>query len=917
MKRKSYKYIALLLCITIIISLIGCSKNDNSKTDVEFEAYYQPITADDIAIEDDFYYVKSRILLTTVNTATYKETDSLVQKLGGEIIGYISSTNDFQIQFTGEKTYQELQDIVEELLDNPIVEDASISYVAEFENNSITYTNDPWIDANDPSDLSGLDWDEEHPGGKNWWAEAIGMPSVWDMDIDFQTVKVGIIDSMFDTTNEDLDNGIFVKLWNNPENQEGICDVSNLYQNALISLALARQNKDQGGIETANSRITNTSHGTHVAGIIAAEANNGFGITGVSQNAELYGYSVLSEEAVTSNDSNWGDIFMFKVALANLLNEGVKVINISMGFNDALTGSQDGNSNWANFTSVNSHTLETFLLKYIQAGNEFLIMKSAGNDSTKDNKYDAKNDIFGGITNEIVSKRIMIVGAAEYKSSGYYNIASFSNTGNRVDVYAPGLDILSDIPTNVTELKSGTSMATPVVTGLATLIWGINPSLSAEQVREIIIVSTSATIFSLDDRTAIVRDWINHFEDPTAIVNAQICVSLARNTIGLGNSINSEYGTLLGMVYALTPDGQWYDNFEIESLTVCDENGNRISDIPIQDIAYYYTDSNSGEDVTFSLHSYTILLEPGVYTIEAVAEGYDSKSLKATIVKGEVSTLDFEFEASEDNLFEKLPQGFDFSSGAGGWGTHIDLNPDGTFTGQYHDSDMGDTGSGYSNGTVYICDFSGRFTSPKKINDYIYSMNLESFDVEGVSGTVYYEDNIRYIVSDPYGFDNADEFFIYLPGCPLKETSEEFLSWSFINTQIRNTIPTGVYGIYNVGGMEGFMGEDENSLWRKTYAYSYNSYRSELQPSYYSESHLNFWPESGAAILSLGFDWSNDSQTEFIASDYRGTGEYNISLDFNEDFSSVMVTVKSKSGFNLEPWGGSADGTLSVEYRVK
>jgi len=274
-------------------------------------------------------------------------------------------------------------------------------------------------------------------------------------------------------------------------------------------------------------------------------------------------------------------------------------------------------------------------------------------------------------------------------------------------------------------------------------------------------------------------------------------------------------------------------------------------------------------------------------------------------------------KAENLDIFSILPSEFVFTSGAGGWGTAITLNDDGTFKGQYHDSDMGDSGAGYSNGTVYICDFSGKFTMPQKINEYIYSMNLESLDVEGISGTVYYENDIRYIVSDPYGFDNADEFFIYLPGCPLEETSEEFLSWSFINTQIRNTIPTGVYGIYNVGGMEGFMGEADNSLWRKTYTYSYNSYRSELQPSYYSESHLNFWPESGAATLVLGFDWSTDSQTEFIASDYRGTGDYNISLDFNKNFSSVKVTLKSISGFNLEPWGGSNDGTLSVEYQVK
>lgn len=805
MDKKRYKNKVILLFITLAFSLMGCGKNDGIEAGEEFEAYYQPITTNDIAIENNNYYSKSRILLTTVNTATYEETKSIVKKFGGEIIGYISSTNDFQIKFAKEKTYKELQDIVDKLLDNPIVEEASLYYVAEIENDYVSYLNDPWMDANEPSDISGLNWDVEHPGGKNWWAEAIGMPSVWDMDMAFQPIKVGIIDSMFDITNEDLDNGIFEKLWNNPENQDGICNVSELYQDALSSLAIAKQKLNKKDIEAANKRVANTSHGTHVSGIIAAEADNGFGIAGVSQNAELYGYSVLSEEAVTSNDRNWGDIFMFKVALAKLLNEGVKIINVSMGFNDALTGSQDGNSNWSNFTAVNSHTLETFLLKYIQAGNEFLIMKSAGNNSEKNNKYDAKNDIFGSISNEIVSKRILIVGAAENGFHNYYDIADFSNTGERVDVYAPGVDILSDIPNNMTGIMSGTSMATPVVTGLATLIWGINPSLSADQVREIIIVSTSASIFSLDNRMTVFRDLIDYYDDPTPIVNAQICVSLAKNSIGVGNSVDYEYGTLLGMVYAYNHDGQRYDNCKIESLSVYDKSGNFVSSIPVQDIAYYYEESNSGKYVAYNLHSYTILLEPGVYTIEAVVEGYDSMDLTVTIVKGEVSTLDFSFEAHETNLFEEIPKRFVFSSGAGAWETYIEINSDGTFTGQYHDSERGDTGSGYPNGTVYICNFKGKFSIPKQVNEYIYLMQLEYLNTEGIPGNEYYENNIRYIYSAPYGLENANEFLVYLPGIRIDNLPYEFVSWlhAFVNVQSVEILP--YYGIYNIDGKKGFV----------------------------------------------------------------------------------------------------------------
>ena len=67
--------------------------------------------------------------------------------------------------------------------------------------------------------------------------------------------------------------------------------------------------------------------------------------------------------------------------------------------------------------------------------------------------------------------------------------------------------------------------------------------------------------------------------------------------------------------------------------------------------------------------------------------------------------------------------GFGFSSGAGAWGTFLDLNDDGTFSGEFHDSNMGETGEGYPYGTVYVCDFSGKFSEPEKINEYTYSIS--------------------------------------------------------------------------------------------------------------------------------------------------------------------------------------------------
>ena len=269
-----------------------------------------------------------------------------------------------------------------------------------------------------------------------------------------------------------------------------------------------------------------------------------------------------------------------------------------------------------------------------------------------------------------------------------------------------------------------------------------------------------------------------------------------------------------------------------------------------------------------------------------------------------------EVSNSDLDIFKSLPSKFVFTNGLA-WATEITLHDDGSFEGTHHDSEME-----YFDGTIYICNFSGKFSMPKKISEYIYSMNLETLNVEGTPGTVYYENNIKYIVSDPSGFDNASEFLIYFPGCPLEDTSEVFLLWSSINTEIRDTMPNGVYGIFNVGGDAGFMGEDENSWWLKNYNYNYNSYKSTLWPNYGNKSHLFFWREFGSSVLDIMFDWSGYNQTDFFATDSKGTGNYNISIEFNEDCSSVIVTVKSLSGYNLEPWGGTADGMLSVEYQV-
>lgn len=125
-----------------------------------------------------------------------------------------------------------------------------------------------------------------------------------------------------------------------------------------------------------------------------------------------------------------------------------------------------------------------------------------------------------------------------------------------------------------------------------------------------------------------------------------------------------------------------------------------------------------------------------------------------------------------------LPLKFTFSSGAGGWQTTLTLNPDGTFTGEYGDSEMGARDTDYPNGTQYICEFSGKFENFKKVNDYTYSMSLSSIKTKHKDGKEWIQDGVKYIAASPYGIDGGSEFSLYTPQTPAIELWDDFFVWS-------------------------------------------------------------------------------------------------------------------------------------------
>ena len=188
-----------------------------------------------------------------------------------------------------------------------------------------------------------------------------------------------------------------------------------------------------------------------------------------------------------------------------------------------------------------------------------------------------------------------------------------------------------------------------------------------------------------------------------------------------------------------------------------------------------------------------------------IAEPADTDPADEGIVENTESAVQneqFSFQALQ-NL------DFWFSSGAGGWSTVLQIHPDGSFEGQYHDSEMGSTGEGYPNGTMYQSNFNGQFTQPVKVNDYTYSMQIENIHYEQEIGTEEIKDDILYIYADAYGLEEAENILIYLPGTPLSELSEEFRSWvGYYDLSATTDTMLPFYALNNEAKEEGFVGND-------------------------------------------------------------------------------------------------------------
>jgi len=304
-----------------------------------------------------------------------------------------------------------------------------------------------------PNDLLYRDmWGLHNIGQTNGNTDAdIDAPEAWDFTSGNSNVVVAVIDTGVDVSHEDLADNI----WFNPGEiaGNGIDDDNNGFIDDVNGWDFHNNDNDPDD---------DVDHGTHCSGTIGGVGNNGIGITGVAWDVSIVPVKFLGPNGGSTSDA-------------------IDAINYTTQLGVQLTSNSWGGGGFS-----------SLLQSAIEDANDanILFVAAAGNDSLDNDiipQYPAGYDLDG-----------IISVAATTDDDG---LSSFSNFGAiSVDIGAPGSDILSTTPNNTYTIFSGTSMATPHVTGVLCLMKSISPELNAIDLKNHLLTN-SDSISSLSSIT--------------------------------------------------------------------------------------------------------------------------------------------------------------------------------------------------------------------------------------------------------------------------------------------------------------------------------------------------------------------------------------------------------------------------------
>lgn len=593
--------------------------DDDYTGPVEFgdigEAYIKEPTEDDIVVDEEtgIKYVRNQLLVSGFMGADKEIYETLFDEIGATIVGYIELSNDFQIEFSEDMTYEELMDMAAYLDNYSFIIEVTLNRIYSYQvqaapTNDTLYTDGRTCAVTNKDGSGSLtytspadNWNPSSPSGDVWGLAKLHIPEAWSLNPNSK-VNVGVYDTGFDTYHEDL----------------------RFY--AITKNRLDTSDDDY-------------YHGTHVAGIMAASHNNSKGISGVATKATLYGYG----QATMANTVQEAGIEE-KLALAKFIGNQVRVINVSIGFADATVyaanyGDQYYKDKAREEIQSSARNIETYLKKFIANGYDFVICVAAGNtngrhfisDSFADFGYrevyegglgydtayicsdtDATwGSALAAITDEGVKNRIIVVGSMDKQSK----LSTFSNRGSRVDVVAPGEGILSTVPKSHNSsgytLMDGTSMASPYVAGIVALMYQANPEIQADHVKDI-----------------LKRSKTSNASGPYSypIPNAYNCVTTAFGYKDYVDDISWPSGTIYGNVQS--SDDQYLENVHFTAYRR-DSGDYNVGTYYAGKYSFYFTSDGEG--------SFATILPQGTYDITVYKDGYLPFTIKNITVQPDQS----------------------------------------------------------------------------------------------------------------------------------------------------------------------------------------------------------------------------------------------------------------------------------------